>query len=146
MHHAIVVMWSWFMRSFESWQHPIYCIQIRIMNDWISTSFIISKLHAAWSVWINLNVWPSVRLFDTLTFYISTFPGNMSSVVLTLSVKAFPPLKSSFYKDWRFPCNVSPIRIAGCRCGTRTGPACAARSSALGPPGRVLGQSHPACH
>ena len=40
------------------------------MNVWISTSFIISKLHKAWPLWINLNVGPSVRLFDTFKIYI----------------------------------------------------------------------------
>ena len=39
------------------------------MNVWISTSFIMSKLHRAWPVWINLNVGPSVRFFDTLKLF-----------------------------------------------------------------------------
>jgi hypothetical protein len=45
-------------------------IQIRIINVWISTSFIIYKLHKAKPVWINLNVGPSVRLFDTFKVFI----------------------------------------------------------------------------
>ena len=47
--------------------------QIRVMNVWISTSFIMSKLHRAWPVWINLNVGPLVRflaLLNSLLFQI----------------------------------------------------------------------------
>ena len=70
MHRTIGVMWSWFMRSLESCNHKIFQLQIRIMNVWISTSFIVPKLHNAWSHWINLNVGPSVRLFDTFKQFI----------------------------------------------------------------------------
>jgi hypothetical protein len=87
MHPAIGVMWSWFMRSLESCNHKIFQLQIRIMNVWISTSIIVTQLNNAWSHWINLNVGPSVRLFDTFKQHIfQIIPAVQCRLNYTLQV------------------------------------------------------------
>jgi len=77
MHHAPCIM------------HQASCIMhhaswIRIMNIWISTSFIISKLRPAWPVLNDLNLGPSVRLFDTFKMYISEHAGTVLSGIQNL--------------------------------------------------------------
>ena len=70
VHHAPCIMHQ------ASW--------VRIMNVWISTSFIISKLRPAWPVLNDLNLGPSVRLFDTFKMYISEHAGTVLSGIQNL--------------------------------------------------------------
>jgi hypothetical protein len=58
------------------------------MNVWI-----ISKLHNAWPVWINLNVGPSVRLFDNLNFICQIIPAVRCRLNYTLQVSKLRLLK-----------------------------------------------------